>query len=301
MLLVHILVTVVLATVLSRFIRQSSATENLRLNLSARSAFVAKLLSCPHCLTFWAAILCALFLASSMLEFGIVILLGWRGGFYLNRLVDKLSRRAIPQPAKNRPCYLCGAPYNKDFLKRQHLVFCSHRCWFEFLKDRPKKAERLFDKNDVFIQQEVYLMSFENINPARASELLDGDQGVTYIDVRSIPEFENGHPTGAVNIPLMHRQQDQMVPNMDFLRIVEVNFDKEANLIIGCQSGARSQRAAEALIASGYTHIHHMDGGFGGARNELGQVIEKGWVELALPIENGAAEGQSYTSLGGTK
>ena len=81
----------------------------------------------------------------------------------------------------------------------------------------------------------------------------------------------------------------------------EFNFDKGANLIIGCQSGARSQRAAEALVASGYTHIHHMDGGFGGARNELGQVIEKGWMELALPIENGAAEGQSYSSLGGTK
>ena len=301
MLLVHILVTVVLATVLSRFIRQSSATKNLRLSLSARSAFAAKLLSCPHCLTFWAATLCALFLASSMLEFGIVILLGWRGGFYLNRLVDKLPRRAASQAAKNRPCYLCGAPYDKGFLKRQHLLFCSHRCWFDFLKDRPQKAERLFDKNDAFIQQEVYPMSFENINPVRASELLDGDQGVTYIDVRSIPEFENGHPAGAVNIPLMHRQGDQMVPNMDFLRIVEFNFDKGANLIIGCQSGARSQRAAEALVASGYTHIHHMDGGFGGARNELGQVIEKGWMELALPIENGAAEGQSYSSLGGTK
>ena len=144
-------------------------------------------------------------------------------------------------------------------------------------------------------------MSFANINPSQASELLDGDQGHAYIDVRSIPEFENGHPAGAVNIPLMHREQDQMVPNMEFLRIAETNFDKDTNLIIGCQSGARSQRAAEALVAAGYTHILHMDGGFGGARNEMGQVVEKGWMELGLPIEHGAAEGQSYTSLGGKK
>jgi rhodanese-related sulfurtransferase len=144
-------------------------------------------------------------------------------------------------------------------------------------------------------------MSFENINPSQAGELLDRDEGYTYVDVRSIPEFENGHPTGAVNIPLMHHEQDQMVPNPEFLRLVEVNFAKDARLIIGCQSGARSLRAVEALTASGFTQILHMDGGFGGSRNEMGQVIEKGWMELGLPIEYGTGEGQSYTSLGGKK
>ena len=144
-------------------------------------------------------------------------------------------------------------------------------------------------------------MSFENVNPERAQELLGGDDAYSYIDVRSIPEFEGGHPAGAVNIPLMHREQDQMVPNMDFLRIVEVNFEKESKILIGCQSGARSTRGAEALVAAGFKNVVHVDGGFGGARNEMGQVRERGWMELGLPVEYGATEGQTYDALGGRK
>ena len=144
-------------------------------------------------------------------------------------------------------------------------------------------------------------MSFKNVTPSEARELLESEEGYTYIDVRSIPEFENGHPSGGVNIPLMHRVQDGMVPNPDFMKITEVNFERDAKLIIGCQSGNRSTHAAEALVALGFTHIVHMDGGFGGARDEMGQVIEQGWVELGLPVEYGAGEGQSYESLGGRK
>ena len=144
-------------------------------------------------------------------------------------------------------------------------------------------------------------MSYENINPSRAGELLNGEEGYTYVDVRSIPEFENGHPAGGVNVPLMHREQDQMVPNMDFLRVCEYNFDHASKLIIGCQSGARSLRAAEALVAAGFANILHMDGGFGGARNEMGQVVTEGWMQQGLPVEYGAVEGQGYESIGGRK
>ena len=142
-------------------------------------------------------------------------------------------------------------------------------------------------------------MSFKNVDPPRAGELLDGDEGYTYLDVRSVPEFENGHPAGAVNIPLLHYDRGAAVPNPDFLRVVENNFDRGARLIIGCQSGGRSTRAAEALTAAGFTAIVHMDGGFGGARDQLGRVVTPGWAESGLPVEYGSAEDRSYQSLTG--
>ena len=46
-------------------------------------------------------------------------------------------------------------------------------------------------------------MSFENVSVREAHE--KQGQGYTYVDVRSIPEFEQGHPAGAVNVPLLHR------------------------------------------------------------------------------------------------
>ena len=140
-------------------------------------------------------------------------------------------------------------------------------------------------------------MSFNNVDPPQARELLDGDEGYTYLDVRSVPEFEGGHPAGAVNIPLVHHDRGAAVPNPDFLRVVETHFDRTAKLIIGCQSGGRSTRAAEALTASGFTGIVHMDGGFGGARDQLGRVVTPGWAESGLPVEYGSAEGRSYQSL----
>ena len=41
----------------------------------------------------------------------------------------------------------------------------------------------------------------KRVTPQEAAELMT--QGWTYLDVRSIPEFEDAHPTDAANIPLL--------------------------------------------------------------------------------------------------
>ena len=286
---------------LTRFLRQSSATAGLREIATARSARLGRLLACPQCLSFWIALICSLFLAGTVLEFGAIVLIGWRGAYYANRMLDRIAAAATEPEKKEMQCRVCDAPYERTFLERQGHAFCSHACWFDYLRARPKSRDQLFDKTGAFIRQEVYPMSYENVDPSQAQELLDGGEDYTYVDVRSIPEFENGHPAGAVHVPLMHREHDQMVPNMDFLRICELNFDHGARLIIGCQSGARSLRAAEALVAAGYEGIVHMDGGFGGARNEMGQIVAEGWMQQGLPVEYGAGDSQSYEALGGRK
>lgn len=299
--IVAILAIIGVSASVSRFIGRSLTTKKLRLRLSARSPLLDKLLSCPHCLGFWIALLCAILLARTWFQFIPFVLLGWRGGYYLNRLIDHLTKPGRPRPVLERSCHVCGTPWKKDFIERHNFFFCSYRCWFDYLKETRQETRRaskkLFDDSGVFIRQELYPTSFGEITPIQARKRLDSDEGYIYVDVRTALEFENGHPAGAVNIPLLHRQQEGMTPNNDFLRVAATNFSRDAKLIVGCQLGARSSRAAEALSTAGYANVSNVRGGFGGARNQLGQVVDKGWLELGLPVEYGAAEGQSYESL----
>ena len=142
-------------------------------------------------------------------------------------------------------------------------------------------------------------MSYKEVNSAQASELITA--GYTYIDVRSEPEFQNGHPSGALNIPIMHREPHGMVPNADFLVVMQANFNADHKLLVGCQSGGRSARAAEALVAASFSDVSNVLGGFGGARTESGELIEKGWLESGLPVDYGEQEGRNYSDLGGRR
>jgi len=134
----------------------------------------------------------------------------------------------------------------------------------------------------------------KRVSPPEAAELLK--QGWRYVDVRSIPEFDDGHPQGAANVPLLHFQGGRMAPNGDFQRVMEANFAKDAKLVIGCKSGGRSAQAAALLEAAGYTEIADMRGGYGGERDMLGRVTVPGWAETGLPVEK-TTPGNSYAEL----
>jgi rhodanese-related sulfurtransferase len=124
--------------------------------------------------------------------------------------------------------------------------------------------------------------------------------GYTYVDVRSIPEFTQGHPRGSVNVPLLHRDErtGQMSPNQEFITVMKAAFDRDAKLLIGCQAGARSVQAAQLLESAGFTDVTNVLGGFGGARDQMtGAVRAEGWAQAGLPIETAAAPGASYEEL----
>jgi hypothetical protein len=53
-------------------------------------------------------------------------------------------------------------------------------------------------------------------------------EGYVYLDVRSVPEFAAGHPTGAYNIPLLDMGPGGMAPNPDFLAVVQKSFPRDA-------------------------------------------------------------------------
>jgi rhodanese-related sulfurtransferase len=135
----------------------------------------------------------------------------------------------------------------------------------------------------------------KRVSAAEAAELMK--QGWTYVDVRSIPEFEQGHPQGAVNLPLMHARGGRMAPNPDFQAVAQANFGKEDRLLVGCKMGGRSAQAAAILEASGYANIVDVRGGFSGERDMMGRVTFAGWADSGLPIATQAAAGASYAEL----
>ncbi len=126
------------------------------------------------------------------------------------------------------------------------------------------------------------------------------EAGHTYIDVRSQAEYAGGHPAGALNVPLLDRDPatGQMAPNADFVRVMQANFSPDAPLLVGCQVGGRSARAAQMLEAFGFQNVANVRGGFGGARDPMtGRVVAPGWADSGLPVETDAPPGQAYADL----
>lgn len=128
----------------------------------------------------------------------------------------------------------------------------------------------------------------KRISPQDAQELLTSGRGFTYVDVRTPPEFAAGRPVGSVNIPAFNLGAGGMVPNPQFLEQVSARFSREAPLILGCKSGGRSLRAAELLLAAGFTGVVDQRAGFEGARDSSGRLVEAGWANAGLPVESGS-------------
>lgn len=139
-------------------------------------------------------------------------------------------------------------------------------------------------------------MTVHRVSPAQADALVR-EQGYAYLDVRSIPEFDAGHPEGAYNIPILHQTAAGMVPNPAFIAEVQSNFDKDAKLVLGCRSGNRSLRAAEMLQAAGFTQVVEQRAGWSGARDAFGQLQEPGWESAGLATSTSAQPGRDYESL----
>lgn len=135
----------------------------------------------------------------------------------------------------------------------------------------------------------------KRVTPAEAEALLK--EGWAYLDVRSIPEFDQGHPAGAVNVPLLHFQNGRMAPNPDFPAVVTANFPKDTKLVVGCKAGGRSLQAAALLESAGYTNVVDMRGGFHGERDAMGRVACAGWLESGLPVESSAPPDRCYAEL----
>lgn len=138
----------------------------------------------------------------------------------------------------------------------------------------------------------------KEVTAEEAFDLMEKDPGCVYVDVRSIPEFEKGHPARAINIPLLHFNPGMgMMPNDDFVTVVEASVPKSAKVLVGCQSGGRSAQAVQIMTQIGYTNIANVRGGYGGVMDYAGRVLEPGWSMLQLPDCKSCSDDARYNTL----
>jgi rhodanese-related sulfurtransferase len=140
-------------------------------------------------------------------------------------------------------------------------------------------------------------MPINQVEPPQAHEILKSNPDVIYLDVRTEPEFAQGHPDGAINVPVVFiKGPGQMELNGEFVDVVAKTLPREKKLVVGCLAGGRSQRACELLEAAGYADLTNVRGGFGGARDASGQVVVAGWREAGLPVSTEVGD-NSYQAL----
>lgn len=135
-------------------------------------------------------------------------------------------------------------------------------------------------------------MPIRRVSPQEAKELMDGE-GYVYVDVRSVPEFEAGHPAGSWNVPLLHMGPAGMAPNPEFVAVMEKTFAKDAKLVVGCKMGGRSMKACEILAQGGFTNVVDHAAGFDG------QPGVAGWRAAGLPTEAQAPAERTYEGIKG--
>ena len=79
----------------------------------------------------------------------------------------------------------------------------------------------------------------------------------------------------------------------------ELPTAKDAKLVFGCKSGGRSQRACELLENAGCSTLVNMYGGFHGASDMSGRVIEPGWSACGYETTQETPAGRSWNELSG--
>ena len=140
-------------------------------------------------------------------------------------------------------------------------------------------------------------MPINQVEPPQAHEILKSNPEAIYLDVRTEPEFAQGHPEGAINVPVVFiKGPGQMELNGEFVDVVVKTLAPGKKLVVGCLAGGRSQRACELLEAAGYTDLTNVRGGFGGARDAAGQVVVTGWRDAGLPVSSEVGD-NSYQAL----
>ncbi|MQL92611.1 hypothetical protein Taro_025241 [Colocasia esculenta] len=147
-----------------------------------------------------------------------------------------------------------------------------------------------------FIVYSTFLASSMQVRSVDVKEALrlQKENNFVILDVRPEAEFKEAHPEGAINVQLYRLIKEWTLwdiarrtaflffgilsgteENPEFLEIVQSKLDKDAKIIVACQSGgtmrpsqnlpegqqSRSLIAAYLLVLNGYANVFHLEGG----------------------------------------
>jgi len=100
---------------------------------------------------------------------------------------------------------------------------------------------------------------YHKLSPEEAKQIMDGGEQYVLLDVRNENEFNEKHIKGALLIPSTEIET----------RALSELPDKNALILVYCQGGGRSEKAAKLLTEMGYTNICD----FGGINNWIYDVV----------------------------
>jgi rhodanese-related sulfurtransferase len=127
-------------------------------------------------------------------------------------------------------------------------------------------------------------LSYEGeVLPAEAFELLQRAPGAKLVDVRTRAEWDYvGRIPGAVEIEWELYPDGK--PNPYFVEQLREQVDPESLALFICRSGNRSDHAAAAAAAAGYTQSYNVLEGFEGKKDASGhRNAVGGWRVAGLP------------------
>jgi rhodanese-related sulfurtransferase len=101
---------------------------------------------------------------------------------------------------------------------------------------------------------------YQTLDAAQLNALLESDDRLRVIDVRTAGEFARGSIAGAQHIEL-----GTLPANVETL-------DALAPVVLVCQAGGRSAQASAWLDQRGFKHVYNLAGGI------------NGWTRAGLPI-----------------
>ena len=101
--------------------------------------------------------------------------------------------------------------------------------------------------------------SYEQISAQQAKDLMDTDDSLVILDVRTQQEYEQSHIPGAICVPneTIGSEEIPALPH------------REQLILVYCRSGNRSKQAAEKLVSLGYTNVVE----FGGINSWPGETV----------------------------
>ncbi len=105
--------------------------------------------------------------------------------------------------------------------------------------------------------------NYTSLDSEEAQEMLQENDDVLLIDVRERNEYDKEHLRGAKHIPL--GQLDKQLGKLP----------RDKDIVVYCQTGARSIRAIRKLEVAGFTRLFHMHQGLRGWNNK-GYPTRKG-------------------------
>ena len=101
---------------------------------------------------------------------------------------------------------------------------------------------------------------YEQISMEEAQRIMDTEDNIIILDVRTQQEFDEGHIPNAICVP-NETITGESIPELP---------DKQQIILVYCRSGRRSKEARRKLSSYGYTNIKE----FGGIIDWTGEVIK---------------------------